>query len=815
MKAPSPTRSATRYAPGALLLVALALLSIPAHAQTTITGRILDTGGAPVSHANVRLVVHPDSSVAKAAVADREGSFVLSGLKAGSYRIRVSLLGYRDHVSEVLTLAGDGRLQVGPFLLQQEAFELQGISVQAKKALYQQSGDRMVINLASSPTLSGSSALQVLERSPGVVVDKMSNAVSLIGKSGVRVLVNGKLSYIPAEGLVQYLSGMSADNLEKIELITSPPAYLDAEGNAGYINLVMKRNPDDGLNGSFAASAGYGKGELGNASTSLNYQRGALGIFGNYGFLWNAQQQFGSNYRRVVGAEGITESPTTTLRDPVQRNHDGRVGIEYRMSKSTTLGGLVAAYDNRWSMDALNRLTIKRDGTPVTRIDSDNDEVNHWRHAMGSLNLQQKLGSAGTLRMDLDYLRYSNENPTVYHNTSTDVPSGRTTTEQMESGKSTPFRILVAKADYTRTRDRWELGAGVKGAFARFTNKTRLEGVSGDDWAHEVGFGTTSRLREDVLAAYGSASFTPGEATTLKAGLRYELTDSNLGSDEEKDIVDRRFGSLFPSIALSHKLSDRRQVDASYTRRITRPSFRDMAPFLYFIDPYTFFSGNAGLQPAIINTAKLDVTHGSVLTSLQYAWEDSTIARFQSHLLPGRNIEVLLPTNFRNTQTATALMSVPVHLTSWWSTQNSLTGTWREVEGSRNGAPATFSSKSFRVNSTQTISLPGELTLEGTGFYQGPSLWGSWELDPAWVVNLGLQRTLPNRAKLTLSVSDLFDSAKLSGNVGSPGEPLYIERRWRLSQRSVSLAYSMRFGGGKAAGKRQTASKEESERVQQ
>jgi hypothetical protein len=157
--------------------------------------------------------------------------------------------------------------------------------------------------------------------------------------------------------------------------------------------------------------------------------------------------------------------PAISWRDKVQRNHDVRVGIDYRVDDRTTLGALAAGYDNRWSMTALNRLTIETNGTPISFIHSDNDEVNHWRHAMANLNLQHKLSSTGTIQADLDYLRYTNENPAVYLNTSTDVASGQTTSEQMQSGKTTPLRITVAKADYTNSQGRWEVGAGVKGAF--------------------------------------------------------------------------------------------------------------------------------------------------------------------------------------------------------------------------------------------------------------------------------------------------------------------------------------------------------------
>jgi hypothetical protein len=809
----SPTSS---FASAAVVVLALLpLLTVSVQAQTAVVGRVLDSDGVPVSLANVQLRAHPDSAVAMAAISDSRGNFVIEAARPGAYWIQVSRIGYRTTSSEVLTLAEGGTYQLAPLVLQTEAVALEEVAVAARKPLYQQQADRLIINLESSPSLSGASALQVLERSPGVVVDRMSNAVSLIGKSGARVMVNGRLSYVPAEALLQYLSGMSADNLERIELITTPPASLDAEGNAGYINLVMKRSPGDGLNGSFTLSGGYGEGEVGNASTSLNYQQNRISLFGTYSFLWEAQRQSFSTFRRMVGSDAVTEMPAASWRDPVQRNHDVRIGIDYRVSASTTVGALVGAFDNHWSMQALNRLTVLSDDTQIARVDSDNDEVNHWRHAMGNLNLEHQLGSASTLRLDLDVLRYGNDNPTAYLNTWTDVASGGTTNEWMKSGKNTPLRILVARADYTNTRGSWQLGAGVKGAFSRFTNETQFEATTEPAWASEAGIGSTSRLREDVVAVYGSADFKPRPSTTLKTGLRYEWTASNLGSDAQEDIVDRRFGSLFPSLALSLQLSEDDQLDASYTRRITRPSFRDMAPFFYFLDPQSYFSGNAGLQPAITNTLKLDVTHRSVLVSLQYAWEDSTIAPFQNRYLPEHRIHVLFPTNFRGTRTASALLAAPLRLSDWWGTQNNVMLMRQEVEGMSNGAPVSLAMASYRLNTTQSLDLPGDYGIEASGYYQSESLFGATRFGSLWQVDLAVQKTLGSRGKLTLTVSDLFESAEWRWTTGSPGDALHVDTLIDFSRRSVSLSYATRFGGDKPGGKRATASEDERGRVQQ
>ncbi|MDX1555995.1 MAG: outer membrane beta-barrel protein, partial [Xanthomonadales bacterium] len=560
-----PVRYIAPLVNATVLLLTLAALAMPARAQTTITGRILDGDGTPVSYANVQLLVAADSSFARGTIADVEGIFTLEAVTPGAYRLFVSLIGYQAYVSDELIITHHQEWRDIQVTLLQQAIALQEVTVEARRAFYEQQGDRLVIHVGTSVTLSGTTALDVLKRSPGVLVNEQAGTISMMGKDGVRVMIGGKLSYSPAEGLAQYLAGISADNIERIELITSPPANLDAEGKAGFINIVMKRHPEDGLDGSMTVSGGYGKGAVGSASADISYQRRRISLYGTSSFFWSGQRQFATNFRRVVGTDGIMEMPTVTWRDPVWRNLDARAGIDYRLNGQTTVGALVAAYDNRWSMTALNSLTVKTDGHPVTRIDSDNEDINRWRHVMGNLNVRHRPDSASTFSVDLDYLYYHDDNPTGYRNTSTEIASGRTTQERLQSGKITPFRILVAKADYsTVVREKWALGAGVKGAFSRFTNRTSFEHLGQEEAMAHVGLGSTSRLREDVLAVYGHATVQLSASGALQVGLRYELTDSNLSSDEE-DLVDRRFGSLFPTASYTHTLGDAHQVGVSYT----------------------------------------------------------------------------------------------------------------------------------------------------------------------------------------------------------------------------------------------------------
>lgn len=799
-----------------LALVLLPLTgAAPLAAQSTLRGAVVDAGGAPMAYATVRLLSVADSALVAGAHTGDDGGFVLEAGDGGDVRLVVTRLGYREHVSEPFAL-GPGDVRLEPVVLVPEAVGMDEVAVTARRAVFEQRGDRLVVNVGASATLAGGTALDVVARSPGVVVNEQSGTVSMLGKDGVRVLVNGRESYVPADGLVQFLAGMSAESIESVELITAPPAEYDAEGNAGLINIVLTEQPGDGVRGSTSLTGGYGGGELGRASADVQVRRGPLSIVGSYAFLWDGRDQTFTNVRRVTRADGLVESPTFSTREPVQRNHDARVRLDVALGERTTVGGLVAGYDNRWSMAALNTTSVDVGGRTVTRTVSDNEEVNHWRHLMGNVNVRHDLVVGGAVSVDLDVLGYHNDNPTEYRNATTDVASGEVTEEVLGSGKTTPLRIYVAKADYRAPEaGAWSWGAGVKGAASRFTNDPTFVSLVDPAWFDDDAVAEESTLREDVLAAYGSARYAPNDRTTLDVGLRFEQTASTLRTEAGRVLVDRSYGELFPNVALSHGLGEHARLGASYVRRITRPTFNDMAPFIYFLSPSTFFTGSAAVQPATLNALKADATVRDVVASVQYAWEDGSIARFQSRVLSDANVQIFFPTNITATRTLTGLVAAPLALADGWTTQSDATVTRQAVEGVVADRPVERAHTAYAFRTTHNVRAPADLSLEVTGSYQSAALFGAARFEPLWSVNVAVQRALPGGAgELTLAVDDVFDTARWRITEADASVPFAIETVYDGFNRTVRLTYSRRFGTGGGVEARTTASEEESSRVQ-
>ncbi|MFK7935319.1 MAG: outer membrane beta-barrel protein, partial [Saprospiraceae bacterium] len=622
-------------------------------AQTSIKGKVIDLQDAPISFANVLLLQAADSSLIKGEVTSELGTYEIETTQIGSFIISTTMIGFGVIYSQPFDIQSVGeQIQMDVIRLAEESITLTGVDVVAKKPLYEQQIDRLVVNVQNSITSSGATALEVLERSPGVAVNRQNSALSMAGKQGVVVMINGKINRTPVAAVVQLLEGMSADNIEKIELITTPPANYEAEGDAGFINIILKKTSDRGLNGAFTLSAGVGNGNTSAASTNFNFRKNKFNLFGDYSYSRKEQKQLFKNYRKIVLDENTVENSTVSARDPIQLNHNARLGLDYQLSEKTVAGVLISAYNNKWSMNAVNTVDVLVNQSLDTLITLDNIELNQWKHWGGNFNLQHNFTDASQLNFDVDYLRYDNENPTDYFNTYRDATGNILFEQVTRSGKSTPVTIAVGKLDYSKKiNDKFKIESGLKGTVSRFENDVNVAELVSDVWVNDPNFTAIFNLEEDITAAYVSLDAQLNAKTSGKLGLRYEHTRSNLGSATMPNIVDRNYGNFFPTVFVSRTLSDDSNLNFSYSRRITRPTFNDMAPFVIFIDPNTFYSGNAALQPALSNTVKVDYRLKTVMMSVSYSKDDDAIARFQPRLDPETNQTVIgsANLNFRET----------------------------------------------------------------------------------------------------------------------------------------------------------------------
>ena len=801
-----------------LLWVVILLNTLTGMAQQGIYGTVVDENGKPLPNANVLLLNAKDSSLIKGVINSDKGTFLFTNYPAGKLIVTSTFTGYKQTYTSPFTSDGLKDIDLGIISLTRAKKELQAVTVITKKPFIEQKIDRMVVNVKNSITSAGSTALDILERSPGVIVDRQNNNISMGGKTGVVVMINGKINRMPMSAVVQMLAGMNSGNIEKIELITTPPANFDAEGNAGFINIVLVNNTAYGTNGSYTATVGYGKGETTLTGFNFNHRKGKINISGDLSFSRIRMDQVFQIYRLVNNNGKMLESNSINNRDALQRNYNGKLGFDLQASNKTLIGAEISSYDNRWSMDAISGNTIHVDKKPDTVVKITDVEINHWKKIGASFNIQHTMRPNEIINFEYNIDHYNANNPNNYVNSYYNGSGNYLYDQKINTGKITPITINVLSTDYSKKiNKKIDFSTGIKFSTYRFTNDVAVNRFVQNQWVSDKEFSAKYFLKEDIPAVYTSLNVAFNEKNSMKLGLRYEYTISNLGTIDQKNIVDRRYGKLFPSLFLSHKINDNNSLNFSYSKRITRPTFRDLAPFVYFLDPNTFISGNAALQPSVSNAASLSYSYKRLLLSVSYSIEEDFIASFQSKINAATNKQYLIAENYPSLKTGALTLSLPFTLAKWWNMQNNFTGQLQQVNAVYDRVPLKFKQGNYNIVSTQTFQLPKDYSFELQGFYSSPRLAGTYIVNSFGAMNLGLQKKfIKQNSRISFNVRDVFNTLVRKMSVDLPAQNLVTRGSLRFTNRTFSLAYSKNFGSKdiKANRNKSAAAAEERKRVE-
>ena len=788
-------------------------------AQFAISGKVINEKNESVTNASVLLLQAKDSALVKGVITNHSGDYLFEKIPGGTYIISCTYSGFEPIYTKSFELTGSSHhFSIETLKLLQKQVKLSDVTVVAKKPLFEQKIDRMVINVANSITSAGSTALEVLERSPGIIVDRQNNTISMNGKDGVVIMINGKISHMPVTAIVQLLSGMNSDNIEKIELITTPPSNLDAEGNAGYINIVLKTNSNYGTNGSYSITGGYSNGLVDNASINFNHRKGKVNLYGDYTFSDIHSYMLFEFYHKVTYQDSVTENNSASHRNYERLVQNARLGLDYQLTKKTVVGVLVSGYTNRWTMNANNDGSVYINGTLDSLLQITNHEHNIWSNISGNVNIQHSFSDSEKLSFNADYIYFNDNNPVSYVNNYLDGNAKFVRDENIKSSKITPIHIWVGALDYSKKLSpKTEMEAGVKGTLSTFNNNVFVDRLLQNVWYRDSAFSANYDLKESILAAYTSFSYAVSPKTNMKMGLRYEYTNSNLGSETQKNIVDKHYGKLFPSYFLSHTINDNNAWNLSYSRRITRPTFNDMAPFVIFVDPYTFFSGNPGLQPAITDAASASYTYRQKIINVSYSYETNTITDFSPQVDSVTNIETLAADNQKSTRIWAVSLSVPVTVNKWWTMQYNMVGNSHFLSGSISGSPLKLKQSYLQFNSQQSFVLPKGYSLELSGFYTTKTIFSIYTVPAFGSLNVGAQKKLPKlKGNIRFNATNILNSMTFKPFINFPEQNLVVNGRLNFTYPSFTLTYTHNFGNSKMKGARDraTGAEEEKNRVQ-
>ncbi|RIV26891.1 TonB-dependent receptor [Fibrisoma montanum] len=798
-----------------LVTVTTAFGQIPTRGK--VYGQVGTVAGKPLEFTTMMLLKAKDSTLVKGAVSDAVGHYEFENVGAGEYLVAAQQIGYRKAYSQRFALdEARPAVEVPALAMTDETQNLSEVKVVAKKPFIEQQVDRTVVNVENSIVASGNTALEVLEKAPGVTIDRQNDQIQLKGKSGVIVYIDGKQTYLSGQEVANLLKNTPSDNIEKIEIITNPGSKYDAAGNSGIINIKMKKNKNFGTNGTWVAGLGMGRFEKYNTSLNLNHREGKINVFGNYSYFHNRRFQENELNRLIPFNGTVTYFDQKSYRPNRFDGHTYRAGLDYFVSKKSTIGVLATGFINDWNQyNAVNNTIIRNAAGEITLKPTTAVTVqNKWTNLTGNLNYKYEFNGKGReLTADMDYSRYNGDSynnlVTTYRNAQDEIEQP---TETVRNDMPSVIDIWAFKSDYVHPTKKGKWETGIKSSYVQSDNNLVFENLLDNRWVLNENQSNRFKYQENINAVYANYSGKLDKKTSLQFGLRVEQTHSKGNSVTLNRVVDRNYTNLFPTLFLSRQLDTSNVLNFSYSRRIDRPNYQNLNPFRFYLDPYTYQQGNPYLKPQFTNSYQLThVYKGSFSTSLSYSRTTDVIVNEVPGQIPEQNITYVTSDNLATQDNVSLTMSFPLPIRKWWNMQNNITVFYNKFDSPYLGAQYNVDFVAYNLYSSNTFTLGKGFSAELAGWYNSKGLYGFYRYQPQGAFSVGLQKTVLNKkGTLKLNVNDPFWLNQFKGYAKYQDIDFRITSRWESRVARVTFTY--RFGNQNVKAARQRSTSTEAER---
>ncbi len=769
--------------------------------------------GIPLEGAVVDLRKKDSTHAVQTSITNKKGLSVFYMGPLPGYSLHIYSLGY-ETADIVLTEAQLRTKQIN-LVLKPQATELADVRVQTKKPFVQQLQGKTIVNVDASVTNSGTTILEVLEKSPGVMVDR-NGGVSLQGKAGVMILIDDKPTYLAGSDLNNFLSGMSSSQVETIELITSPSAKYDASGNAGIINIKTKKNKQVGFNGTLSSAFAQGRYPKTNNSLVLNYRNGRINGFATISNNFNkgftdiyALRRYFNNTGAVLS---MLDQPTLFL----QRNISTTIktGLDFYASAKTTLGIVLTgvAVDRKGGSDAAANWK-QGNGITDSTIRTLGESSNRFRNGGITLNAKHSISKQQDISVDVDVLKYDITNKQAFDSR---LITGSGPNEGSRGTLPSTISIFTARADHVlQIGKEAKLESGYKLSSINTDNIAAYELFDGTNWKEDLNKSNHFLYKENIHALYSSFEKKSGRIS-FQAGIRYENTGyqaHQLGNSRQKDSAfSRNYSGIFPSGYFSYQADSSNSFTFTAGRRIDRPAFQKLNPYVIIINKYTLERGNPYFLPQYSWNLELAHQYRQLLTTtISY----SIIKDYFSQLFLNEGNDILVYTNGNVGRMTNLGISVAVQASpfGWWSLSGQVLYNHKELKGYRN-VNYNSSVSQFNFSMNNQLKAGKKYVFEVSGFYTGQARNDLQELlSPTGQLSLGVARPVwQKKGTLKLSVRDIFFTQAMEGNTDFPGaQEYFILRR---DTRVVNLSLTYRFGKPLKIQRRNTgAAKDEMDRV--
>ena len=806
-----------------VLITTLALAQQKGKASITI----FNEQSSPIENATVELLRSKDSVLVKAAITDKTGIAEFENIGFSSYIVRASAVGMNTSytssfsVDESQTSIALPAIKLNP----KPASQMQGVTVTAKKPFIQKLSDRIVVNVESSIVNAGSSAIEILERSPGVTIDQ-NDVISLRGRSGVIVMIDGKPSPMTGQELANYLRGLPSSAIERIDIITNPSAKYDAAGNSGIIDIRMKKDQRLGTNGTFTAGYGQGKYPKANTGATFNYRNKKVNVFGNYNYAYRESlnhlilnRNFFNNgvFNGSDDKDNYSKAPFTS--------NTARVGADFFPSKKTIIGFVVNSSFNHFTRDNKNNSIVNdNQKQPAFTFKTQANNNDHFSNTVANINFKHTFDNAGKeLTTDVDYGVFNNGSlsttSTKYYNLN---GSQRLPDYILDGDQDGKLTLKTAKVDYVNPLKKGaKFETGFKTSYVSSDNDAKFWDRSSGTPVNDEN--KTNHFLYDEYNNAGYVSFSKEyKKFSLQFGLRGEQTKVKTHQLKGDIKWDSSYFQWFPSAFFNYKIKEDQTLGVSVSRRIDRPGYSALNPFLFLIDVSTYATGSPGLLPELTWSYELNYTIKQINFTLGYSHtkdnQNIAIAKFKDvfpNIPSDDNVTVQIPINLASSDYVGLTIAAPIHVTKWWNMINNANVYYNHFNGNLGGTSLNNGSPAADVRTNNNFNFKKGWSAELNASFNSGGRYGFMVSKPQWGVGTGVQKTaFKNKATFRFNITDIFWTNLPKATITYEGK--YVEN-WHAFRESrvANLSFTYRFGNSKvqAARRRTTASEEERRRA--
>jgi hypothetical protein len=782
--------------------LALAGISLCSFAQEggRIFGMIKDGGNQKIiDAASINLLRSSDSSLIKTSIADKTGSFSFENLQYGNYLIVASSVGHTLVFSQTFTIAaGSTSFNTGVLQLLPNSKNLAAVVVTSKKQFVERKMDKTILNPEALISNTGTNALEVLEKAPGVTVDKDGN-ISLKGKQGVMVMLDGKPSYMTPTDLANYLRNMTSSTIDQIEIMTNPSAKYDASGNAGIINIKTKKNKQKGFNGS--ASVAYGQGVYArtNNSVNLNYRKNKINLFSSLSGNYREDYQGLDINRKYKNQDGSLKAifEQTAFQKKYRNSYNAKLGLDFYATQNTTLGVVLTGNTSPSVDRSFNTSYLKNTtGNIDSIVTAKGDEDGKWKSEGVNLNFRHQLDSSGReITADLDYINYSANKDQLFTNCSYQPDWSKKYSDQLIGSLPSDIKIYSAKVDYVQPfKTGLKMETGLKFSFVNTDNSAGyfnwVNGVITVDNEKTNQF----HYKENINAGYINFSKTI-KKWDFQTGLRVENTvyeGKQFGNAMHADSSFKKsYTSAFPTSYISYNANEKNQFVFSLGRRINRPDYEDLNPFLFFLDKYTYGSGNPFLKPMFSNVFEASHTYKQ--------WLTSTINYSQTKDLFTETFEekdfatIIRQNNYGKMNNASISINAQLKPVKNWNMMLYTEARYQHFKGMLYGDKVDVKGTTYLINVNNQFTFKKGWSAELSGFYRTKGVEGQIAINALGQLDAAVQKqVLKQKGTIKLSVRDILLTMVPSGNINFQQTEAHFKNT--RDSRIATISFNYRFG---------------------